>query len=56
MALSQELLEIIVCPVCKRKLELAPKQDGLICRQCRVTYPIEDDIPVLIASAAKKLD
>ena len=56
MALSEELLEILVCPVCKRKLELAPQKDALICKQCRLSYPIEDDIPVLIVSAAKRLD
>jgi uncharacterized protein len=56
VALSAELLEILVCPACKRKLELAARGDGLICKQCRLLYPVEDDIPVLIVSAAKKLD
>jgi len=53
---SEELLEILVCPVCKGKLELVPKKDALVCNQCRLRYPIEDDIPALMPSAAKKLD
>lgn len=56
MALSEELLKILVCPVCKQKLELVPQKDSLVCKQCRLIYPIEDDIPVLIPSTAKKLD
>jgi uncharacterized protein YbaR (Trm112 family) len=65
VAVSEELLEILVCPKCKGRLELSPRSAGdapaatdgaLICGRCRVRYPIEDDIPVLIVSAAKPLD
>ena len=56
MAISEDLLEILVCPACKGRLELTPNQDALICSACRLRYPIEDDIPVLIASAAEPLD
>ena len=56
VALSEELLKILVCPVCKRTLDLAPQKDALVCKHCRLSYPVEDDIPVLIVSAAKKLD
>jgi uncharacterized protein YbaR (Trm112 family) len=56
MSVSRELLEILVCPACKGRLELTEAQDALVCNACRLRYPIEDDIPVLIASAAEPLD
>ena len=56
MAISEELLEVLVCPACKQKLELTPAKDALTCAQCRLRYPIEDDIPVLIPSSAEPLD
>jgi uncharacterized protein YbaR (Trm112 family) len=56
VAISEELLEILVCPACKQKLDLSPAKDALICQQCKLRYPIEDDIPVLIASAAEPID
>ena len=43
MALSPELLEILVCPADKEALELKPDQSGLKCTKCRRVYPIKDD-------------
>jgi uncharacterized protein YbaR (Trm112 family) len=54
--INDELLEILVCPGCKGPLEASAPGDALICRQCRLRYPIEDDIPILIQSAAEPLD
>lgn len=56
MAISQELLEILACPKCKGDLELTAKQDGLICRACKLLYRIEDDIPIMLIDEATKLE
>ena len=56
MALSKELLDILVCPQCKGDIELTDKQDGLICRACKLLYPIKDDIPVMLIDEALKLE
>jgi uncharacterized protein YbaR (Trm112 family) len=56
MALSKELLDILVCPKCKGDIELTEAQDGLICRACKLLYPIKDDIPVMLIDEAIKLD
>lgn len=55
MALSKELLDILVCPKCKGELELSQQQDGLTCRACQLRYPIKDDIPVMLIEEAVKL-
>jgi uncharacterized protein YbaR (Trm112 family) len=56
MALSKELLDILVCPKCKGDIALTETQDGLICRACKLLYPIKDDIPVMLIDEALKLD
>lgn len=52
MAISKELLEILVCPECKTKVELTPDGAGLKCGTCRRIYPIKDDIPVMLPEEA----
>lgn len=54
--MKKELMQILVCPVCKGKLELTiEKEDkveivtgSLYCGKCVVTYPIKDTIPNLL--------
>ena len=53
MAVPQELLDILVCPVCKLPVGLTPDAQGLKCAQCRRVYPIKDDIPDMIIEDAK---
>ena len=53
MAISQELLDILVCPECKTPVELTPDQAGLKCQTCRRVYPIRDDIPVMLLEEAR---
>lgn len=53
MALSQELLEILACPLCKVKVELTADGSGLKCPECRRVYPVRDDIPVMLIDEAQ---
>ena len=52
MAISKELLEILVCPICKAVVELKPDNSGLKCVECRRVYPIRDEIPVMRLTTA----
>ena len=52
MPLSQDLLEMLVCPVCKEPVQLLDDQSGLKCRRCRRVYPVRDDIPVMLPEEA----
>ena len=52
MAISQDLLEILVCPADKAKLELKADGSGLKCVECKRVYPIRDDIPVMLIDEA----
>ncbi len=55
MALSRELLDILVCPQCKGELELVETGSGLTCNSCRLRYPIRDGIPVMLVDEAEKI-
>ncbi len=53
MAVSKELLEILVCPLCKATVNVTPDGNGLKCVECHRVYPIRDDIPVMLVDEAK---
>jgi len=53
MAISKDLLEILVCPLCKAPVELKPDSSGLKCVQCKRVYPVRDDIPVMLVDEAR---
>jgi len=55
MAVSQQLLDILVCPKCKGDIHLNDAQNGLICDQCRLIYEIRDDIPIMLIDKAKPI-
>jgi len=53
MALSERLLEIIVCPKCKGELTYKKEENKLNCDSCRLAYRVEEDIPVLLIDEAE---
>ena len=55
MGIDKELLEILVCPKCKGDLELTSKDDGLNCNVCKLKYPIQGDIPIMLIDQAQPL-
>lgn len=55
MAISRELLEILVCPKCKGDIRLNQAEDGLVCDHCRLEYEIRDDIPIMLIEEARPL-
>jgi len=55
MSLSPELLEILVCPKCKGDLEYRLEPESLACHTCRLVYPVEDGIPIMLIDEAKPL-
>jgi uncharacterized protein len=56
MNIDKDLLEILACPQCKGELTLTPEENGLICRACKLKYPIRDDVPVMLADEAEPIE
>jgi len=48
--IDPELLKILICPSCQGSLEEV--REALICRDCGLTYPVRDGIPVLLVDEA----
>ena len=54
MALSPDLLAILVCPACKQDLVYDAAASTLTCHACRLRYQVVDDIPVMLVDEAEK--
>jgi uncharacterized protein len=58
MTVDKELLDILACPKCKQPVE-EKKREGaefLVCTaaDCRLAYPVRDDIPVMLIDEAER--
>lgn len=55
--IKRELLDILACPKCKEKVVLDQTGAHLICRRCKLKYPInEQDIPIMLIDRAETLE
>ena len=54
MALSPDLLSILVCPGCRGDLEYDPQAQTLTCSRCRLRFSVLNDIPVMLLEKAEK--
>jgi uncharacterized protein YbaR (Trm112 family) len=50
-----KLLELLVCPLTKTRLEYDAAQQELISRAAGLAFPIKSGVPLLIADAARPL-
>ena len=50
-----KLLEILVCPTSKAKLDYDADRQELICLASNLAYPIRDGIPVMLEEEARQL-
>ena len=53
--MDPKLLDILVCPLCKGPLLYKKTEKELVCKACRLAYPIVDGIPVMLEDEARKL-
>lgn len=54
--IDKKLLEILVCPVSRGKLEYDTKTNELISHKAGLAYPIKEGIPIMLESEARKLN
>ncbi|MFN7085010.1 MAG: Trm112 family protein [Burkholderiales bacterium] len=53
--MDSKLLDILVCPLCKGSLVYKKTENELICKPCRLAYPVKDGIPVMLEDEARQL-
>jgi len=54
--MDDHLLEILVCPISKGRLQYDRERQELISAAQRLAFPIRDGIPILLESEARRLD
>ena len=55
MSLATQLKNLLVCPLCKGKVEIREDDQEIWCRADGLAFPIRDDIPVMLADEARTL-
>jgi uncharacterized protein len=54
-AMDTKLLELLVCPVTKGRLEYNRERQELISRSARLAYPVRDGLPIMLEAEARTL-
>ena len=54
--LSRDLLALLACPRCKGEIRPTDDETYLVCRACRLKYPVVDGIPLMLVEEATILD
>jgi len=55
MALSADLLSVLICPACRGDLEYDENAQTLTCHACGLRYRVVDDIPVMLVDQAERI-
>lgn len=50
-----KLLELLVCPVTKGRLEYNREKQELVSRSARLAYPVRDGLPIMLETEARTL-
>ena len=53
--LDKKLLEILVCPICKKDLIYDKNRKELICLSDLLAFPVKEGIPVMLEDEARKI-
>jgi len=52
MKITEEFVEMMICPACGSKVRLKEDGSAIKCPSCRRAYPIEDDMPMMLPDKA----
>jgi uncharacterized protein YbaR (Trm112 family) len=52
MKITEEFVEMMICPACRSKMRLRADGRAIKCLGCRRVYPIEDDMPMMLPDKA----
>ena len=55
-SVDPKLLEILVCPLTKTRLEYDAQNQELISRAAKLAYPIRDGVPIMLPEEARRID
>lgn len=55
-AIDPRMLELLACPLTKGPLRFDAERSELISEKARLAYPVQDGIPIMLASEARRLE
>lgn len=55
-SVDPRLLEVLVCPVTRGKLDYDRAANELISRGAKLAFPIRDGVPIMLPEEARALD
>lgn len=53
--MNQAQLDILVCPLCKGRLDWNSDTQELICAADKLAFPVKDGIPYMLVTEARSL-
>lgn len=53
--MNKKLLQILVCPLCKGRLQYNKMTTELVCDKDKLAFPIRAGVPVLLAMDARQI-
>ena len=56
MAITEEFVDMMICPACKGKVKLKDDGSAIKCVECGRAYPITNGIPAMVVEEAKMED
>ncbi|MBU0782479.1 MAG: Trm112 family protein [Gammaproteobacteria bacterium] len=51
--MDPQLIDILVCPICKGPLEKRPADGFLVCKADKLAFPVRDGIPIMLVEQAE---
>ena len=54
--MNEKQRQLIACPECHNKLSYDKSNKELVCEQCKLAFPVQDGVPVMLIEQARKLD
>jgi uncharacterized protein YbaR (Trm112 family) len=51
--ISQQLLDLLRCPLAPSEVRLEEGPGGLVCQRCRLKFPVREGIPCMLPEEAE---
>lgn len=52
MSVDPQIVDILVCPLCKGALSKRPEDGALVCKVDKLAFPVRDGIPIMLVEQA----
>jgi len=54
--MNKKQIEMMACPQCHKSMSYDKSNQELICDNCKLAFPVQDGIPVMLIEEARKIE